>query len=191
MPKSGSKASTELPSKSSRATPEVKVKATVGRSEPKQAQEKPSSIAKKSAEKAEIVAVKPRVANKASQVIPLQLTEAQTWESLPETAEVRLGPGFHTPILQLIRRGTQLQVVGRKGDWLKLQLRNGRTGWIYHSLAQPERELVEKPLNVLRGSEVIIEPFSVKKNVMQNSNSADEVVSSMQNGSEVALVYPD
>ncbi len=297
-PASDSKASSELPRESSKAAPAVKVEEAVRRSEPEQAQEKLSGAAKQSAEKAELVAVKPRVANKPNQFIPLQLSEAQTWESLPQIAEIRLGPGFHTPILHLIQRGTRLQVVGRNGDWLKLelrngstgwiyhslaqperehvrkpltavkesketsgpiaaqpnmikkassaeerhsprqkgaetyvslpnvakirsepsihapvlqlirrgtrlqvvgrngywlklQLRNGSTGWIYHSLAQPERELVEKPLTVLRGSKGITEPFSVKTNVMQNSSFAEEILSSMQNGSEVALVYPD
>jgi len=298
VPASDSKSISAMPRKSSKPTPEVKVVETVRRPEPEKAQEKPLSIVEQSDERAELVVVKPKVPDKPSQVIPLQLSEPQTWESLPETAEIRLGPGFHTPILQLIRRGTQLQVVGRKGDWLKLELRNGstgwiyhnlaqperehvkkpltvlkeskgtsgrasaqrnmikkassaeevrsprqnlaetyislpkvakirsrpsiqapvlqlvqrgtrlqvvgrngywlklylrkgNTGWIYHSLAQPERELVEKPLTVLRGSKVITEPFSVRTNVMQNKSSAEEVVSSMQNGSEGALVYPE
>jgi len=82
-------------------------------------------------------------------------------------------------------------VVGRNGDWLKLQLRDGSTGWIYHSLAQPERELLEKPHTVLRGPQVITEPFSVKTHEMQNWRPAEEMASSMQNGSEVALIYPD
>jgi hypothetical protein len=71
-----------------------------------------------------------------------------------------------------------LQVVGRNGYWLKLQLRNGSTGWIYHSLAQPESELLEKPHTVLRGSEAIGEPFSMKTEMLQN-------------GSELSLVYPE
>jgi hypothetical protein len=82
-------------------------------------------------------------------------------------------------------------VVGRKGNWLKLQLKNGSTGWIYHSLAKPERELVDKPHTVLRGSKITTEPFSVKRNVMQNWSLVEEMTSSKQNGSEVALVYPE
>ena len=121
----------------------------------------------------------------------LQLSEPQNWESLPQTAEIRLGPGFHTPILHLIQRGTRLQVVGRTGDWLKLQLRNGSTGWIYHSLAQPERELVDKPQTVLRGSKGISEPLSAQLNTTKRVSSRGEVFPSMQNSSEVALVYPD
>jgi hypothetical protein len=44
---------------------------------------------------------------------------------------------------------------------------------------------------VLRGSKVFGEPFSMKTKTIQNSSSAEEVLSSMQNGSEVFLVYPD
>jgi len=127
----------------------------------------------------------------AEEVRSPRMKGAETYVSLPKVAKIRSGPSIHAPELQLIQRGTRLQVVGRKGTWLKLQLRNGSTGWIYHSLAQPERELLEKPLTVLRGSKVITEPFSVKTNVMQNSNSADDVHTQMQNGSEVALVYPE
>jgi len=145
-PASDSKASSGLPRESGKAAPAVKVEATVRRSEAKQAQEKPLSIAKRSVEKTQLLEPNSILANKPSQIISLQLSEAQTWESLPQTAEIRLGPGFHTPILHLIGRGTRLQVVGRNGDWLKLELRNGSTGWIYHSLAQPEREHVRKPL---------------------------------------------
>ena len=190
VPTSESKASTELPGKSSKAT-EVARRATVRRPEPAQGQEKPSSIAEQSAEKAELVAVKPRVANKPSQVIPLQLNEAQTWESLPQTAEIRLGPGFHTPVLQLIQRGTRLQVVGRKGDWLELQLRNGSTGWIYHSLAQPEREDVRKPPTVVRESRGTSGPIAAQPNMTEKARSAVEVRSPRQNMAETYVSLPE
>jgi uncharacterized protein YgiM (DUF1202 family) len=117
--------------------------------------------------------------------------EAETYVSLPDVAKIRSSPSIHASVLQLIRRGTRLQVVGRNGYWLKLQLKNGNIGWIYHSLAQPEKELLETPHTVLRGPKVIGEPFSAKKKVMMDSSSAEEVFSSMQNGSEVALAYPD
>jgi len=94
-------------------------------------------------------------------------------------------------VLQLIRRGTRLQVVGKKGAWLKLQLRNRSTGWIYHSLALPEREPAEKPLTVLRGSNGTSEPFSAQPNITKKANLPGEVLSSMENGSEVALFYPE
>ena len=116
---------------------------------------------------------------------------AETYVSLPEVAKIRSEPSIDAPVLQLIRRGTPLQVVGSNGYWLKLQLRDGSTGWIYHSLAQPEGELVEKSHTVFRGSKIITEPFSVKTNMKQNSRSAEEVLSFMQNGSEVSLAYPE
>jgi hypothetical protein len=75
--------------------------------------------------------------------------------------------------------------VGKKGDWLKLQLRNGSTGWINHSLAQPEIE----PLTVLKGSNGTSEPLAAQPNMTKKARSAGEILSSMQNGSEVALFY--
>ena len=116
---------------------------------------------------------------------------AERYTSLPKVARVRAGPTMHAPVLQLIRRGTRLQVVGRKGNWLKLQLRNGDTGWIYHSLAQPERERAIKPLTALKGWKVISKSFAAQSDVIKESSSAEEAFFSMQNGSEVALFYPE
>jgi hypothetical protein len=81
--------------------------------------------------------------------------------------------------------------VGKQGAWLRLQLRNGSTGWIYHSLAQPQREPAEKPLTVLRGSKGTSEPFFVQPNMTKKARSAEEDLPLMENGSEVALFYPE
>ncbi len=191
VPASVSKASSELPRKSSKAAPEVKVEEAVRRPEPEQGQAKLSGTAKQSAEKAELVAVKPRVVNKPNQFIPSQLSEAQTWESLPQIAEIRLGPGFHTPILHLIQRGNRLQVVGRNGDWLKLELRNGSTGWIYHSLAQPEREHVRKPITAVKKSKVISGPIAAQPNMIKKASSAEEARSPRQNLAETYVSLPN
>jgi tyrosine-protein kinase Etk/Wzc len=183
VPASDSKASAKLSGKSIKNT-EIARRVRESRPEPRQTQEKPSIIAKQSAEKAIPVAARPRLAKKPSQVIPLQFSEPQIWESLPQTAEIRLGPGFHTPVLHLIRRGTRLQVVGRKGDWLKLQLRNGSTGWIYHSLAQPEREHVRKPLTAVKESKVISGPIAAQPNMIKKASSAEKARSLKQRGAE-------
>jgi len=189
-PANDSKASSGLPRKSGKAAPEVKVEATVKRPEPEQAQKKPLSIAKKSVGKTQLLEPNSILANKPSQIISLQLSEAQTWESLPQTAEIRLGPGFHTPVLYLIRRGTRLQVVGRNGDWLKLELRNGSTGWIYHSLAQPEREHVRKPLTAVKESKGTSGPVAPQPNVIEKTSSAEEMRSPRQNLAETYVTLP-
>jgi SH3-like domain-containing protein len=81
--------------------------------------------------------------------------------------------------------------VGKKGAWLQLKLKNGSTGWIYHSLAQPEREHVKKPFRVLEGLNGNPEPYFVQPNMTKKAISAEEVLPAMENGSEVALSYPD
>jgi len=189
-PASDSKASTGLPREISKAARVAKMP-TVSRSELDQAQKKPLSIAKRSVEKTQLLEPNSILANKPSQIISLQLSEAQTWESLPQTAEIRLGPGFHTPILYLIRRGTQLQVVGRNGDWLKLELRNGSTGWIYHSLAQPEREHVRKPHTVVKESKETSEPIVTQPNMIKKASSAEEARSPRQKGAETYVSLPN
>jgi hypothetical protein len=66
------------------------------------------------------------------------------YESLPLAARIRSRPDINAPILQNIAQGTRLRVLGREGDWFKLKLRNGSTGWIYHSLVQ-EVDITPKP----------------------------------------------
>ncbi|MEJ2430230.1 MAG: SH3 domain-containing protein [Deltaproteobacteria bacterium] len=187
VPTSNSKASTKLPTESSKAARKIKVEAAVRRPKPERSQEKLTEAVKQSTEKAELVEAKPREPNEPSQVIPSHLSGAQTWESLPQTAEIRLGPGFHTPILQLVRRGTRLQVVGRSGDWLKLELRNGSTGWIYRSLAQPERENVKKPLNVAKESQGNSEAIAAQPNRINKASSPEGMRSPKQNLAEIYI----
>jgi SH3-like domain-containing protein len=74
--------------------------------------------------------------SKERETVDLPQTDIQIFESLPPMAKIRSGPDMDTAVLQRIPQGTRLKVVGREGDWLKLQLRNGSTGWIFHSLAQ-------------------------------------------------------
>jgi capsular exopolysaccharide synthesis family protein len=170
VPASTSNARSGLSGESNRAGPKAAVEATVDGPEAKQAEENPSSLAKESAEKEELVAENPSWVHKPSQGTPLKPREPQTWESLPQTAEIRSGPSFYTPIIQVIRRGTQLKVVGRRGGWLKLQLRNGSTGWIYHSLAQPEREAVKKPLTIPKELNENAEPLSAQLNTVRKND---------------------
>jgi uncharacterized protein YgiM (DUF1202 family) len=156
--------------------------------------EKPLTIIKGSNGTSEPLVAQPNVIKKSSstgEVFSSMQRRAQSYTSLPKVARIRSGPTIHTPVLQLIRRGTRIQVVGKKGAWLKLQLRNGSTGWIYHSLAQPEREPVEKPLTIIKGSNGTSEPLVAQPNVIKEASLPGEVLSSMQNGSEVALFYPE
>jgi capsular exopolysaccharide synthesis family protein len=60
----------------------------------------------------------------------------QICEVMPGVARIRSRPDIHSPVLQRVRQGTRLHVISRDGDWLKLKLKNGGTGWIYHSLVQ-------------------------------------------------------
>lgn len=51
-------------------------------------------------------------------------------------ARIRSRPDINAPTLQIIPRGTELKVVGKHGNWLKLKLRNRDMGWIYHTLVR-------------------------------------------------------
>jgi SH3-like domain-containing protein len=156
--------------------------------------EKPLTIIKGSSGTSEPLAAQAKVIKKSSSAgdrLSSMQRRVQSYTSLPKVARIRSGPSIHAPVLQLILRGTRLKVVGKKGGWLKLQLRNGSTGWIYYSLAQLEQKPVKKPLNVLKGSKGTSEPFYVQPNMTKKARSAEEVLTTMENGSEVALFYPE
>jgi ketosteroid isomerase-like protein len=141
------------------------MQASVRSSEPEQAPGKPVNITKEmkseldpiasqsiiekdSSKKPESAAPpEPTLTSKPSkerETVGLAQTDIQIFESLPQIAKIRSGPDMDTAVLQRIPQGTRLKVVGREGDWLKLQLRNGSTGWIYHSLVQ-EVDITPKP----------------------------------------------
>jgi uncharacterized protein YgiM (DUF1202 family) len=156
--------------------------------------EKPLTIGKGSKGTSEHLAAQPKVIKKSSSTGEIKSSmrrPAQSYTSLPKVARIRSGPTIHSPVLHLIRRGTRLRVVGKKGAWLELQLRNGSTGWIYNSLAKPERDPVKKPFRVLEGLNGTLEPFSVQPKMTEKARSEEVVIPLMQNGSEVALFYPD
>jgi hypothetical protein len=108
-----------------------------------------SIIEKDSSKKPESAAPpEPSLTSKQSEereTVGLPQTDMQIFESLPPMAKIRSGPDMESAVLQRIAQGTQLKVVGREGDWLKLQLRNGSTGWIFHSLAQNVAYLPQQP----------------------------------------------
>ena len=103
-----------------------------------ESQEQTILAVKKAIEVPELVSPQSMVAkesNKGKEPTSLQ-DQVQIFESLPRLAKIRSEPDIHALVLHRVRKGTRLRVVGREGNWLKLKLRNGNTGWIYHSLAQ-------------------------------------------------------
>jgi hypothetical protein len=155
-----------LSHESSKAPQAVHIQASVRSSEPEQIKEEPvnftkemesesdpiasqSIIEKDSSKKPESAAPpKPTLASRSSEereTISLPQIDIQIFESLPPMAKIRSGPDMDTAVLQRVAQGTRLKVVGREGDWLKLQLRNGSTGWIFHSLAQSVARMPQQP----------------------------------------------
>ena len=49
--------------------------------------------------------------------------------SAPE-ASVRSEPATNTPVLATLRRGTPVQILSREGEWYRIELPDGRAGWM-------------------------------------------------------------
>jgi hypothetical protein len=156
----------DLPTESTKAPQAVEMQASVRSSEPEQTPKGPVNITKEmesesdpitsqsiiekdSSEKPESAAPpKPSMTSKPSkerETVGLAQTDIQIFESLPRIAKIRSGPYTDTAVLQRVAQGTRLKVVGREGDWLKLQLRNGSTGWIFHGLARSAARTPQQP----------------------------------------------
>lgn len=46
------------------------------------------------------------------------------------TLNVRTGPSTSYSVFHLLYRGNRVTVIGKQGDWYKIQLSNGKTGWV-------------------------------------------------------------
>jgi hypothetical protein len=160
------KQSVNLSYESTKGPQAAHMQASVRSSEPEQTLEEPVNITKEIKSESDPIASKsiiekdsskkpesaappePNFTSKLSkerETVPLSQTDIQIFESLPPMAKIRSGPHMDTVVLQRISQGTQLKVIGREGDWLKLQLRNGSTGWIFHSLAQSVARMPQQP----------------------------------------------
>jgi N-acetylmuramoyl-L-alanine amidase len=74
-----------------------------------------------------------RLAAKAASARP---SSVQTYVTVPELARIRVEPDLNARVLQQVPEGTELHVLAKEGDWLKLQLRTGDVGYVHHRLAR-------------------------------------------------------
>ena len=65
-------------------------------------------------------------------------SRTETYVSLPSLSKIRSRPDLSAPVLQHISEGTRVQVVAKEEDWLQLELKGGKSGWIHHSLVRQE-----------------------------------------------------
>jgi len=68
-------------------------------------------------------------------------TEAKTPDTQTITvnvflANIRNSPSQNATIIMRVAQGTELKKIGNNGDWHIIQLNDGRTGFIHHSVAQ-------------------------------------------------------
>jgi capsular exopolysaccharide synthesis family protein len=68
--------------------------------------------------------------------VPAQTRGQGLYRTTPQLAIIRSEPDVNAPVLQQVALGTELHVVTREGDWLKLRLRSGELGWIHQRLAE-------------------------------------------------------
>ncbi len=60
--------------------------------------------------------------------------KVKTVISIKNKCNVRSGPGEKNSIVFIVEKGVPLKVIGKKGNWLKVEYMDGDRGWIYKSL---------------------------------------------------------
>jgi general secretion pathway protein A len=61
----------------------------------------------------------------------------KTYVCVVNLANIRARPDTSAPVLRRISRGTQVRVIGRKGNWMRLKNDDGKIAWVYHGLLRP------------------------------------------------------
>jgi len=72
----------------------------------------------------------------AKATVPAQARGHRIYRTTAQLAIIRSEPDLNAPVRQQVAQGTELHVVAKEGDWLKLRLRNGELGWIHQRLAE-------------------------------------------------------
>lgn len=66
--------------------------------------------------------------------LPWEGRVAHTWSAAMRSSPRKDPDDPHRNTLADLPRGTELRVVGRRGGWLQVELRDGRTGWVWQAL---------------------------------------------------------
>ena len=66
-----------------------------------------------------------------------------------EELNLRLGPGYEYPVLEVLVRGDELTVIGTNADdsWIEVQTRTGESGWVVTDLVNLNIDLADVPWN--------------------------------------------
>ncbi len=67
------------------------------------------------------------------------LIAAQTLIVKVQTTALRSEPKFYAPVITTLKAGTQLTQLQAQGDWLKVQVAGGQTGWVHKSAVETKK----------------------------------------------------
>jgi len=67
------------------------------------------------------------------------LVAAETYIVKVQTTALRSEPKFYSTVIATLRAGTQLTQVQAQGDWLKVQVAGGQTGWVHKSAVDTKK----------------------------------------------------
>ncbi|MGG1663834.1 N-acetylmuramoyl-L-alanine amidase [Brevibacillus sp. NRS-1366] len=126
---------------------------------------------------------------------------------LADALRVRKGPGLEQGIVHVLSKGTTLEILGRKQDWLQIRTSDGKAGWVSatyvgDSLSSGVSKVNKSP--GLKGKVIVIDPghggsdvgaIGMKTNIEEktlNRNTAQQLASKLrQRGAQVIMTRTD
>lgn len=122
----------------------------------------------------EPVALEPTAAPTEALPEPTATPETQVGAALPvgvvnaDNLNLRIGPGLKNPVLRLLAKGLQVDILGRSEqlDWLLVRLPSGTEGWVYSAYVDTQAILADLPLREAYGgayAEPLAAPLDERK----------------------------
>lgn len=78
-----------------------------------------------------------------SSIVQLNTTGVVTVSRL----NMRTGPSINDSIMHVLWQGNKVKVIGQSGDWYRIQLSDGRTGWVFSEYLQVD--LSQQKINIV------------------------------------------
>ncbi|WP_312473982.1 SH3 domain-containing protein [Neobacillus sp.] len=106
-----------------------------------------------------------------------------------DTINVRGGPGLSYPLVKVANRGEKYSIVNEQGEWIKIQLSSGKTGWVVNWLVTKENETKTAKSSTSAGAKSTIATANTDQlRVRSGPGTSFRVVGFLNKGQDVMVV---
>ncbi|CAH2717213.1 hypothetical protein BACCIP111895_04403 [Neobacillus rhizosphaerae] len=106
-----------------------------------------------------------------------------------DTINVRGGPGLSYPLVKVANRGEKYSIVNEQGEWIKIQLSSGKTGWVVNWLVTKENETKTAKASTSAGAKSTIATANTDQlRVRSGPGTSFRIVGFLNKGQDVMVV---